>query len=141
MREETIWGRLGKTEASVEIYQGNEGTETQFKRWRQVSGEVVGIWFLRVEWRLTGTNRSHDLPGKILVYSFYMKQNINRKISTEGELIGIDDISFNVLWSIYFIKAQGYNIAHRRLIQDNKSVIVLEKNQVLHLQVDQTYQD
>ena len=76
-----------------------------------------------------------------MVYSFYMKQNINRKISTEGELIGIDDISFNVLWSIYFIKAQGYNIAHRRLIQDNKSVIVLEKNQVLHLQVDQTYQD
>ena len=40
------------------------------------------------------------------------KQKINGKSSTEGKLIGVDSNMSQILWSIYSIEAQGYNIAH-----------------------------
>ena len=34
----------------------------------------------------------------------------------------------NVLWGLYFIQEQGYNMTHALIYQDNKSAILLETN-------------
>ena len=65
--------------------------------------------------------------GKGSIYNKSTKQKINAKSSTEAELIGVDDILPQVLWSNYFVKAQGWS--HQTTIfQDNKSAILLENN-------------
>ena len=56
------------------------------------------------------------------------KQKINGKRYTEDETIGVEDALYKILWSRYFIEAKGYKTAHRKLMQDNKSDILLEKN-------------
>jgi hypothetical protein len=34
----------------------------------------------------------------------------NTKSSTKAELVGVDDVMPPVLWTLYFLEAQGYNI-------------------------------
>ena len=43
-------------------------------------------------------------------------------------MIGVDDTMAKIIWSRYFIDSWEYYIAHNKLIQDNKSAMVLEKN-------------
>ena len=62
------------------------------------------------------------------VVSFSKKQKINVRSSTEGELVGADDGMSLILWSKYFIEAQGYTVETNKLFQDNKSTMVLEQN-------------
>ena len=66
--------------------------------------------------------------GKGAVISFSRKQKINTKSSTETELVGVDDAMSEVLWSLYFIQEQGYDMTHAEIFQDNKSAILLERN-------------
>ena len=46
----------------------------------------------------------------------------------KSELIGIDDAILSIMWLLYFIKAQGYDVTHNILYQDNKSPILLATN-------------
>eukprot|EP00957_Ditylum_brightwellii_P082871 6300491-Ditylum_brightwellii.AAC.1 len=57
-----------------------------------------------------------------------MKQRLNTKSLTETELIGVDDAMPHVLWTRYFLEAQGYNKKSSTVYQDNLSAILLEKN-------------
>ena len=66
--------------------------------------------------------------GKGSVYSTSVKQKINTKSSTEAELVAVDDLMGQVLWTRYFLEAQGYNVEDSRVHQDNESAILLEKN-------------
>jgi len=66
--------------------------------------------------------------GKGGVISMSRKQRLNTKSSTEAEVVGIDDASSQILWTNYFIKAQGYHIDDTLVYQDNQSAILLEKN-------------
>ena len=52
------------------------------------------------------------------------KQKLHTKGSTEAELVGVDDISGQLLWTNYFLKEQGYNFK-TLLMQDNKSTKLL----------------
>ena len=56
------------------------------------------------------------------------KQKVNKKISTEAELIGADDAMPQMLWTRYFLEAQGYGIDENILYQDNMIAMLLEKN-------------
>ena len=66
--------------------------------------------------------------GKGAVISVSRKQRLNSRSSTETELIGADDMMPVLLWSINFIRAQGYEVDMARLYQDNKSTMLFEKN-------------
>ena len=61
--------------------------------------------------------------GKGAVLSKSSGQNINTKSSSEAELVGVDDILPTILWPRYFIEAQGYDIEHNIIHQDNKSTL------------------
>ena len=66
--------------------------------------------------------------GKGATMSGSLKQKLNGHSSTEAELIGIDDALPNIIWAYYFIKAQGYDVTHNIMYQDNKSTILLATN-------------
>ncbi len=56
------------------------------------------------------------------------KQKLNNKSSTESELAGVDDMMPIILWTCYFQLEQGYEVIENLLLQDNKSLILLERN-------------
>ena len=55
----------------------------------------------------------------------FKKQKINTKISTETEIVVVDNFMPDICWTISFITAQGYNVRDNCLHQDNKSSIIL----------------
>jgi hypothetical protein len=55
------------------------------------------------------------------------KPKLNTKSSTEAELVGIDDILPQALWTKYFMEAQGYGVT-TVLNQDNQSTIKLSED-------------
>ena len=56
------------------------------------------------------------------------KQKLNTKSSTEAELVGVDDVMPQILWTRYFLEAQGVKMPPSTIAQDNQSAILLEKN-------------
>jgi hypothetical protein len=66
--------------------------------------------------------------GKSSVYSASRRQKLNTKSSTEAELVGVDDVMDQVLWTKYFLEAQGYEVRDNTVYQDNQSTMLLEKN-------------
>jgi hypothetical protein len=68
------------------------------------------------------------LLGRGSAYSRSTRQRLNTKSSTEAELVGVDDVMPQVLWTRYFLEAQGYTVRDSIIYQENRSSILLEKN-------------
>jgi hypothetical protein len=66
--------------------------------------------------------------GKGSVYSTSTQQKTNMKSSTEAKLVRVDDVMPLILWTRYFLDAQGYDIKENKVFQDNQSAMLLEKN-------------
>ena len=66
--------------------------------------------------------------GKGSMYSSSTRQKMNSRSSTDVELITADDAMSQVLWTNWFLEAQGYTSNDTILYQDNKSAILLENN-------------
>jgi hypothetical protein len=66
--------------------------------------------------------------GKGAIYATSTRQKLNTKSSTEAELVGVSDVMTQVLWTRYFLDAQGYGAKELIIYQDNKSAILLENN-------------
>ena len=56
------------------------------------------------------------------------KQKMNTRSSTKAELVGVDDVIAQILWTLRFLRAQGYPVKANVLMQDNSSPIKLESN-------------
>ena len=81
-----------------------------------------------VHWDSKGHTGMMMSLGKGAVMSFSRKQKLNAGSSTEAELIGVADALGNIIWGLYFMQAQGFDVGHNVLFQDNKSTILLTKN-------------
>ena len=66
--------------------------------------------------------------GKGCTYTASNKQKLNRKSSTEAELVAIDDAMGQILWTSHFLAAQGISVPTMTIYQDNKSTILLTEN-------------
>ena len=66
--------------------------------------------------------------GKGVIYGTSTQQKLTTRSSTEAELVAVDDCMSQILWTCYFLAAQGYNINDCIVYQDNKSAILLEQN-------------
>jgi hypothetical protein len=66
--------------------------------------------------------------GKGAAYRTSTRQKLNTKSSTEAELVGVNDVMPQILWTRYFLEAQGYGVEDSLVYQDNQSAILLEKN-------------
>jgi hypothetical protein len=88
-------------------------------------------WWVDASYGVHDDMRSHTggtmSMGTGAVYSTSRKQKLNTKSSTEAELVGIDDVLPQALWTKYFMEAQGYGVS-TILNQDNQSTIKLSDN-------------
>lgn len=66
--------------------------------------------------------------GKGCVMSNSLKHKINSRSSMETKIISVDAMMGQVLWTNYFLEAQGYAPEKTIVYQDNKSAILLETN-------------
>ena len=66
--------------------------------------------------------------GKGVVYGSSVRQKLNTRSSTEAELVGVNDVMPQVIWTRYFLECQGYKMEPNIIGQDNKSAILLEQN-------------
>ena len=73
------------------------------------------------------TGAIHSL-GRGAISSISTKQKVNSRLSTEAELIGIDDVISKILWSKRFIEAQGFELESNIVYRDNTSSMKLEEN-------------
>jgi hypothetical protein len=61
-------------------------------------------------------------------YGTSMRQKINTKSWTEAELVGVNDVMPQVLWTKYWMEAQGYKIDENKIGRDNQSSMLLKNN-------------
>jgi Reverse transcriptase (RNA-dependent DNA polymerase) len=66
--------------------------------------------------------------GRGAVHGTSTRQKINTTSSTEAETVGIHEVLPQILWTRYFLEAQGYGVEESVVYQDNQSAILLAKN-------------
>jgi len=81
-----------------------------------------------IHWGSKGHTGMMMSLGRGAAMSFLHRHKLNARSSTEAELIGIGDALPYIMWGLYFIEAQGYEVTHNILYQDNKSTVLLAKN-------------
>jgi hypothetical protein len=98
----------------------------------EASGDGAIRWWVDASFAVHPNMRSHTGAvlslGKGAVFGMSSKQKINTKSSCEAELVGVDDALPTILWTLQFLKAQGFAVSDNVVYQDNQSAILLEKN-------------
>lgn len=89
-------------------------------------------WWVDAAYGVHHDMRSHTggilSLGKGAVYSTSARQKLNTKSSTEAELVAVNDVLPQALWTKYFLQEQGYDCTATVIHQDNKSAMLLEQN-------------
>ena len=77
---------------------------------------------------MRGHTRALITMGRGAAFSKSSKQKLNMKNLTEDELVGVNDIMMQVIWTRYFLEVKGYKINYGIIYQDNQSDINMYKN-------------
>jgi hypothetical protein len=89
-------------------------------------------WWVYASYAVHPDMRSHTggamSLGKGVVFGTSTRQKLNTKSSAEAELVGVNNVMPQALWTRYFLEAQGYRVTDNVIFQDNQSAILLEKN-------------
>jgi hypothetical protein len=99
-----------------------------------LGGNSSGVlkWYVDASFAVHPNMRGHMGGGLTMGRGFPIvtstKQKLNTRSSTESELVGIDDMMPSILWTRYFLEAQGYRVKDNVIFQDNKSTMLLERN-------------
>ena len=98
----------------------------------RANGSHILVWSIDSSFAVHDDFRSHTggtlTMGKGAAMSISAKQKVNTRSSTESEVVGVDDAMGPMLWTRYFLEAQGYEVKDNVLKQDNQSAIRLETN-------------
>ena len=98
----------------------------------RADGSGILKWWIDASFAVHPNMRGHTGGGLSMGRGFPIvtstKQKLNTRSSTETEIVGVDDCMPSVLWTRYFMEAQGYGIQENIVFQDNKSAILMEKN-------------
>ena len=92
----------------------------------------------KIMWWVDASNRTHEdykghtgammsLGGRAVISSSW-KQKITTKSSSESELAALDDALTTILWTLYFIEAQGCSIEQNIIFEDTLFTINLAMN-------------
>jgi hypothetical protein len=66
--------------------------------------------------------------GKGCIHTISTKQKVNSRSSTEAELISMDDIFSEVIWTKLFMKEQGCKIVEKTVYRDCTNAMKMEIN-------------
>jgi hypothetical protein len=83
------------------------------------------MWYVNASFAVHPNMRSHTggvfTMGRGCPIISSPKQKLNTQSSTESELVAVNNMMPIVLWTWYFLMAQGYGVTENLLLQDNKS--------------------
>ena len=89
-------------------------------------------WWVDGAFAVHNDMRSHTgsymSMGKGMMNGGSTKHKINSTSSTEAELISVHDTMPAILWTQYFLQAQGYEVQPATIHQDNMSTMLLSNN-------------
>jgi hypothetical protein len=89
-------------------------------------------WWVDASFAVHPDMKSHTGGAMTLskgaLYGTLTRQKLNTKSSTEAKLVGVNDVMPQILWTPYFLEAQGYDVKDSTVNQDNQRAILLEKN-------------
>jgi hypothetical protein len=97
-------------------------------------------WWVDASYAVHENMRSHTGAsmslGRGMIYCKSSKQKLNTKSSTEAEVVATSDMLGQMLWTLYFLQGQGYDVMTKdtpkkianKLYQDNTSAIRLQEN-------------
>ena len=95
-------------------------------------GSNIVKWWADASYAVHPDMKSHTggalSLGKGVIYGTSRRQKLNTNSSTEAELVGVSDVMPQVLWTRYFLEAQGCAVSDSIVYQDNQSAILMEKN-------------
>ena len=78
-------------------------------------------WYVDVSFAVHPDFKSHTggmmTMGKGAIQSISKKQKLNTRSTTEAELVGPDDCSQQILWTVLFMEEQAYNILKKNCIK------------------------
>jgi hypothetical protein len=66
--------------------------------------------------------------GNGAAYATSTRQKLNTRSSTEAELMAVNNILPQILWTRNFMISQGFEIHENTFLQDNRSAMLLESN-------------
>jgi hypothetical protein len=96
------------------------------------NGSGILKWWVDGSFAVHPNMRGHTGGGLSMGRGFPIatssKQKLNTRSSTESELVAVDDCMPAIMWTRYFLEAQGYGVKENIVYQDNISAILLEKN-------------
>ena len=89
-------------------------------------------WYGNASFAVHDNMKSHTggllTLGAGRIFNTSKKQKLVTKSSMEAELVAADDLSNSIIWTNYFLEAQGYKTKETVLFQDNKSCMLLHSN-------------
>ena len=94
--------------------------------------ESMGVikWFVdgyhNTHWGCKGHGGAMMVMGCGAISSYSRGIKVNTRSSTETELVSVYAYMPEVLWSLYFIQAQGYGVNYAEIHQDNASSQMLD---------------
>ena len=98
----------------------------------EMDDKCVMQWWVDASFAVHQDMRSHSgavfMMGKGAIVALSTKQKINTDSSTVAELVGVHDALPLIMWSRYFMQAQGHKIVDNVIYQDNQSAMLLENN-------------
>ena len=98
----------------------------------ETDGSGCIYWWVDADFAVHNDMRSHSggvlSLGKGAIYGASKKQKLNTKSLTEAKLIAVDDLMSQILWTRYFLQAQGFEVNDNILFQDNQITMKLAKN-------------
>ena len=99
-----------------------------------LGGNDSGVlnWYVDASFAVHANMCGHTSGGLTMGRGFPIvsstKQKLNTCSSTESKLVGVNDMMPSILWTQYFLLAQGYAVSDNIIFQDNKSMMLLEWN-------------
>jgi hypothetical protein len=95
-------------------------------------GSGVLSWYVDASFAVHPDMRGHTggamTMGRGCPLNTSTKHKLNSRNSTESEIIAVDNLIPQILWTRLFMKAQGIEVRDNILYQDNKSAVLLETN-------------
>ncbi len=96
------------------------------------NGTGVLSWYVDASFAVHPDMRGHTGGAMTMGRGFPLDKSTKHKIntcsSTEGEIVAVDNMIPQILWSCLFMKAQGFVVRDNILYQNNKSAMILETN-------------
>jgi len=89
------------------------------------------MWYVDASFAVHPNMRRHTGGGLTLGRDFPFQSQQSKSSTREvqlSELVGVNDMMPIICWTCYFLFSQGYRIIENLLLQDDKSLILLEQN-------------